>query len=115
MRRTRVRNRDFSTFDIHDRAELPCPYLPYFILRKIKEIVLEINLDTSISSVMDYFEIFMERMMLCRRAAEKLGLPILCWSSTISVCCKTKKKAADRQPSFLWYKIAECLLYHQKP
>ena len=45
-----------------------------YITEDKKEILLEIDLDTEISSVMDYFEIFMERMLLCRRAAEKLGL-----------------------------------------
>ena len=74
VRRTRVRNRDFSTFDIHDRVNYAAHTSHTYITEDKKEIVLEINLDTSISSVMDYFEIFMERMMLCRRAAEKLGL-----------------------------------------
>lgn len=74
VRRTRVRNRDFSTFDIHDRVNYAAHTSHTYITEDKKEIVLEINLDTSISSVMDYFEIFMERMMLCRRAAEKLGM-----------------------------------------
>ncbi len=74
VRRTRVRNRDFSTFDIHDRVNYAAHTSHTYITEDKKEIVLEINLDTSISSIMDYFEIFMERMMLCRRAAEKLGM-----------------------------------------
>lgn len=74
VRRTRVRNTDISTFDIHDRVN-------YSVLSselKINEartlIKLKLRVDTHISSVMDYFEIFLERMILCRKAAEKLGL-----------------------------------------
>jgi len=74
VRRTRVRNGDVSTFDIHDRVN-------YSVLRselKINEahtlIKLKLTVDTHIGSVMDYFEIFLERMILCRKAAEKLGL-----------------------------------------
>ena len=74
VRRTRVRNSDVSTFDIHDRVN-------YSVFRselKINEahtlIKLKLTVDPHISSVMDYFEIFLERMILCRKAAEKLGL-----------------------------------------
>ena len=38
-----------------------------------KRIILEITIDTTIASVMDYFEIFLSRMIMCRRAAEFLG------------------------------------------
>ena len=59
VRRTRVRNRDKATFDIHAAG---------------KAVVLDLQLDTGMSPVIDYFEIFLERMLLCRKAAEKLGL-----------------------------------------
>ena len=72
--RTRVRNRDFSTFDIHDRVNYAVHTSRVQITDDKTRIVLELDLDTEISSVMDYFEIFMERMLLCRRAAEKLEL-----------------------------------------
>lgn len=74
VRRNRVRNQDFSTFDIHDRVNYAAHTSRTYISEDKKEIVLEIDLDTTISSVMEYFEIFMGRMMLCCKAAEKLDL-----------------------------------------
>lgn len=72
VRRNRVRNDDMSTFDIHDRVN-------YSVKKselKINEAhtIIKLFVDTHYGSVMDYFEIFMQRMMLCRKAAEKLGL-----------------------------------------
>lgn len=74
VRRSRVRKRDFSTFDIHDRVNYAAHTSRTYITGDKRQIVLEIDLDTELSSVMDYFEIFMQRMLLCTRAAEKLGL-----------------------------------------
>ncbi len=74
VRRSRVRKRDFSTFDIHDRVNYAAHTSRTYITEDKRQIVLEIDLDTELSSVMDYFEIFMQRMLLCPRAAEKLGL-----------------------------------------
>ena len=74
VRRTRVRNADISTFDIHDRVN----YSVEKSILKINEektlIKLKLQIDPTISSVMNYFEIFMERMIMCRKAAETLGL-----------------------------------------
>lgn len=74
VRRSRVRNPDISSFDIHDRVN----YSAVKSLLKINEertlIKLKLSVDTHYSSVMDYFEIFMNRMILCRKAAETLGL-----------------------------------------
>ena len=74
VRRSRVRNSDISTFDIHDRVN----YSVKKSLLKINEektiVKLKLTIDTQYGSVMDYFEIFMGRMILCRKAAEKLGL-----------------------------------------
>lgn len=74
VRRSRVRNRDISTFDIHDRVN----YSVVKSVLKINEdktlVKLKLTVDTKYGSVMDYFEIFMGRMILCRKAAEKLGL-----------------------------------------
>ncbi|MCI6028598.1 MAG: HD domain-containing protein [Clostridiales bacterium] len=74
VRRSRVRNADVTAFDIHDRVN-------YSVIKsvvKINEektlITLKLNVDTRYSSVMDYFEIFLNRMVMCRKAAEKLGL-----------------------------------------
>lgn len=74
VRRNRVRNRDISTFDIHDRVNYSVEKYQLMILKDEKIARLELTIDTQFSSVMDFFEIFMKRMMLCRRAAERLGL-----------------------------------------
>ena len=74
VRRTRVRNSDFATFDIHDRVNYSVESASLKISDDKSEVLLSIRIDTSISPVMDYFEIFLARMMLCRKAAEKLGL-----------------------------------------
>ena len=74
VRRSRVRNQDIATFDIHDRVN----YSVKKSVLKINEdktlVKLKLSVDTKYGSVMDYFEIFMQRMLLCRKAAEKLGL-----------------------------------------
>ncbi len=74
VRRTRVRNPDFSTFDIHDRVNYSVESASLEISEDKSSILLRIKIDTEISPVMDYFEIFLGRMMLCRKAAEKLGM-----------------------------------------
>ena len=75
VRRTRVRkNLDMSAFDIHDRVNYSVWESSLTIPEGNKEIRLDLKIDTEISSLMSYFEIFLERMMLCRRAADKLGL-----------------------------------------
>ena len=74
VRRTRVRNSDIPTFDIHDRVNYSVESADLKISDDNREITLKIKIDTAISSVMDYFEIFLGRMMLCKRAAEKLGM-----------------------------------------
>ena len=74
VRRSRVRNRDFSTFDIHDRVNYSVVSSNLKINPEDKTVRLSIEIDTSIGSIMDYFEIFLGRMTLCRRAADKLGL-----------------------------------------
>ena len=74
VRRNRVRNRDIATFDIHDRVNYSVEYSDLRVLPEEKTALLELRVDTQFSSIMDYFEIFMKRMLLCRRAAETLGL-----------------------------------------
>ncbi len=74
VRRTRVRNRDISTFDIHDRVNYSVKTSELLISDDKKYITLNLHIDTEISSVMDYFEIFLGRMVMCRKAADKLGL-----------------------------------------
>ena len=74
VRRSRVRNRDFATFDIHARVNYAVHQSRTEITADHQKIILDLKIDTQISAVMDYFEIFMQRMLLCRKAAEKLGL-----------------------------------------
>lgn len=74
VRRTRVRNENFSTFDIHDRVNFSVVKSELSFDEDKTSIVLELEIDTAISSVMDYFEIFLGRMSMCRHAAESLGL-----------------------------------------
>lgn len=74
VRRSRVRNQDQQTFDIHDRVNYSVEKSVLLIDREQGIILLELTVDTNYSSVMDYFEIFLQRMIMCRKAAEKLGL-----------------------------------------
>ena len=74
VRRSRVRNSDFSKFDIHDRVNYSVVESSINIGEDKKDITLSLTVDTALSPVMDYFEIFMGRMLMCRRAAETLGL-----------------------------------------
>ena len=74
VRRNRVRNQDVSAFDIHDRVNYSVTKSELKINEVHTLIKLKLSVDTHYSSVMDYFEIFLKRMVLCRKAAEKLGL-----------------------------------------
>lgn len=74
VRRSRVRNQDFASFDIHDRVNYSVTDSHLTISEDKEEIFLTITIDTEYGSVMDYFEIFMARMILCRKAAARLGL-----------------------------------------
>ena len=74
VRRTRVRNSDLTSFDIHDRVNYSVEDSVLDIDAASGVIRLKLKIDTEIGSVMDYFEIFLSRMNMCRRAAGKLGL-----------------------------------------
>ncbi len=74
VRRSRVRNSDVANFDIHDRVNYSVTQSDLEIDTTKKYILLKLNVDTKYSSIMDYFEIFLGRMSMCRKAAEKLGL-----------------------------------------
>ena len=69
VRRSRVRNQDLDTFDIHDRVNYAATCSSLNISPKDHTITLDITIDTQIASVMEYFEIFIGRMQLCRCAA----------------------------------------------
>lgn len=74
VRRTRVRNRDLKTFDIHDRVNYAAEESKIYFGENNASVVLDLTIDTTICPVMDYFEIFLGRMLLCRKAAEYLGV-----------------------------------------
>ncbi len=74
VRRSRVRNQEPSTFDIHDRVNYSVRKSTLKINEDKTLVKLKLTVDTKFGSVMEYFEIFMQRMLLCRKAAEKLGL-----------------------------------------
>lgn len=68
VHRSRVRNPDLATFDIHDRVNYAVEH-SFIRVYPMDRIALEITINTELCPVMDYFEIFMARMLLCRKAA----------------------------------------------
>ena len=74
VRRSRVRNRDIATFDIHDRVNYSVIDADLKINEKKDCIVLSLVIDTECGSIMEFFEIFLHRMTMCRKAAERLNL-----------------------------------------
>ena len=73
VHRSRVRKPDTISFDIHDRVNYAVESSTLAVDAEQRSITLDITIDTHISQVMEYFEIFLERMILCKRAAEVLG------------------------------------------
>lgn len=71
VRRSRVRNQDLSSFDIHDRVNYSVTDANIHVSKE--EICLDLIIETKLCTVMDYFEIFLNRMLLCKKSAEKLG------------------------------------------
>lgn len=69
VHRSRVRNTDFATFDIHDRVNYAAESASVWVDIEKRTITMDLTIDISICPVMEYFEIFLTRMMLCRRAA----------------------------------------------
>lgn len=74
VRRSRVRNAADVKTDIHDRVNYSATHSEFTVDPEKKTLNLKLTVDTAISSPMEYLEIFMKRMLLCRTAAEKLGL-----------------------------------------
>lgn len=74
VRRSRVRNKDKTTFDIHDRVNYSVKKSSVKINEEHTLLKLKLTVDTRYCSIMDYFEIFLNRMILCRKAAEMLGM-----------------------------------------
>ena len=74
VRRSRVRNQDTATFDIHARVNYAVEQSDVVLDTEKKTIQLTLTINTEVCAVMDYFEIFLQRMVLCRKAADALGL-----------------------------------------
>lgn len=73
VRRNRVRTKDKSQFDIHDRVNYAVTGAELEYVKEKNQIVLKVDIDEDICTMYEYFEIFLGRMIMCRRAAEKLG------------------------------------------
>ncbi len=73
VRRNRVRNKAKENFDIHDRVNYAVTDAALKINMDKKVIALNLQIDTKICSMYEYFEISLGRMMMCRGAAEVLG------------------------------------------
>jgi len=74
VRRSRVRNSDLLTFDIHDRVNYAVELSKVSFNEDKTSVILELQIDTNISSVLEYFEIFLDRMLLCKKASQFLGV-----------------------------------------
>jgi HD superfamily phosphodiesterase len=74
VRRSRVRAQDPASFDAHDRVNYSVTEADLTLNGDCTEVILRLKVDTAVSSVMAYFEIFMNRMTMCRKAAQRLGL-----------------------------------------
>ena len=82
VRRSRVRSADGPFVpssenlarDIHDRVNYAVEKSSLYFTDDKKRLILDLTIDQSISSIMEYFEIFLDRMKLCRRAAAFLGV-----------------------------------------
>ncbi len=75
VRRTRVRDKELiKKDDIHDNVNYAVTHSSLIIDNEKTHITLKLELDTEFCAVMDYFEIFLKRMLMCKSAAEKLGL-----------------------------------------
>lgn len=86
VRRNRVNKKPKSTFDKHDNVNYAVVSSHLKIMKETKQIIFQIDLDEKIGSLMDYFEIFMKRMMMCKRAAEILGLNFKMVANEVNIC-----------------------------
>ncbi len=86
VRRNRVCTKKKSDFDIHDRVNYAVTSSKLIVNPEKKTIQLDLTLDYNICSVMDYFEIFLGRMIMCRRASEILGLKFKARANGTKIC-----------------------------
>ena len=74
VHRSRVVNKNISTFDKHDKVNYAVTDSEFKISKPERKVTLSLTIDTKISPVLDYFEIFMERTMMSKHAAKYLGI-----------------------------------------
>lgn len=74
VRRNRVREKPKASFDVHDRVNYAVTKSDLEILPEKKLIVLSLEIDEKICTMYEYFDIFLGRMMMCRKASEMLGV-----------------------------------------
>lgn len=86
VRRNRVRNTNPASFDKHDRVNYAVFSASLDIQKEKKVMKLELHLDEEICSMMDYFEIFLQRMLMCRRAASVLGMTFKLSANGNKIC-----------------------------
>lgn len=74
VHRSRVVNKNISTFDKHDKVNYAVTNSEFIINKEERKVTLNLTIDTKISPVLDYFEIFMDRTMISKHAAKYLGI-----------------------------------------
>ena len=86
VRRSRVRKQHKDPLDIHDRVNYAVTENQICLSEDHTEVILSLSLDTTISPVLEYFEIFLTRMKLCQKAAEYLGLKFKLLINGAEIC-----------------------------
>ncbi len=76
VRRSRVRRGSEMAYDIHDRVNYAVEECNLIVDKENEKITIDIKIDTDVSSLMDFFEIFLTRMIMCRRASEFFGMKL---------------------------------------
>ena len=74
VHRSRVMNTNLSTFDKHDKVNYAVTNSNFTISKENRKVILDLTIDTEISPVLDYFEIFMDRTMMSKHAAKFLNI-----------------------------------------
>lgn len=74
VHRSRVVNQNLSTFDKHDKVNYAVTNANFELNKEERKVTLDLTIDTKISPVLDYFEIFMDRTMMSKYAAKYLGI-----------------------------------------
>ena len=86
VRRSRVRNRETINFDIHDRVNYSVEHSAFSLDAAEKSMTLDLTIDTALCPVMDYFEIFLQRMLMCKRSAEVLHMRFKMTANGNKIC-----------------------------